>query len=375
MKIIVTESQVKYLKNKIEEKKTFNDIDLEINNIKKILNAYLVCSEEKISEKLYFIHKTINEINNKLHIKNQILEFKKNDLPLVEKKIEKKINESFNLIVKNINTNLIVEQKKLQKSPTGNPKTEDTKKNNKFLNWIKKFKWSSFFEGLRKVLQSSGGQLVQRFLSTTGVGAIGTTTAWGILTLYDLWNLIKGNGNWFYIIIDLVSIVSGGWVGNKLASIQSIASKGIDDVAKAIAKNEKIRNIIKPLLTKMSNLDTWLKKISSFAQKKLKASFVAESESKTNTITTDLVAKIDGEIKKEESNPTAQNNTSSPVASQNQATNEPPPLPVAQNNAPPPSVASQNQATNEPPPSPTLQNQATNEPPPSPTLQNQATNA
>ena len=167
---------------------------------------------------------------------------------------------------------------------------------NKFLNWIKQFKWSAFFEGMRNVLQSSGGQLIQKFLTSTGVGAIGVTAAWGIITLYDVWNLIKGTGNWFNLIIDVISIASGGWVGNKLSALKNMVANNIDDVVKVISKNKTVRALIKPLLKQISNLDSWLKSTMEWAKKKLKADWLGEAGSGVSTVTTDLSSKLETEI-------------------------------------------------------------------------------
>jgi hypothetical protein len=172
---------------------------------------------------------------------------------------------------------------------------------NKFLNWIKSFKWSAFFEGLRNVLQSSGGQLIQKFLSSTGIGAIGVTAAWGIVTLYDIWNLIKGTGNWFNLIIDIVSIASGGWIGNKLSTLKNMVANNIDDVVKTISKNKNVRAIIKPVLKQISNLDSWLKSTMEWAKKKLNADWLGEAGSGVSTVTTDLSSKLETEIAKAES--------------------------------------------------------------------------
>jgi len=167
---------------------------------------------------------------------------------------------------------------------------------NKFLNWIKQFKWSAFFEGMRNVLQSSGGQLIQKFLTSTGVGAIGVTAAWGIITLYDVWNLIKGTGNWFNLIIDVISIASGGWVGNKLSALKNMVANNIDDVVKVISKNKTVRALIKPLLKQISNLDSWLKSTMEWAKKKIKADWLGEAGSGVSMVTTDLSSKLETEI-------------------------------------------------------------------------------
>jgi len=183
---------------------------------------------------------------------------------------------------------------------------------NKFLNWIKKFKWSALFEGLRNVLQSSGGQLIQKFLSSTGIGAIGVTAAWGIVTLYDIWNLIKGTGNWFNLIIDIVSLASGGWVGNKLSALKNMVANNIDDVVKTISKNKTVRAVIKPVLKQISNLDSWLKSTMEWAKKKLNADWIGEAGSGVGTVTTDLSSKLETEINKAEKEETTDNETVPP---------------------------------------------------------------
>lgn len=184
---------------------------------------------------------------------------------------------------------------------------------NKFLNWIKKFKWSAFFEGLRNVLHSSGGQLIQRFLSSTGVGAIGVTAAWGVLTIYDIWCLIKGTiGNWYNLIIDIVSIVSGGWIGNKLSALKTMTSNKIDDVVKTISKNKYVRSIIKPLLKKITNLNGWLKSIMEWSKNKLNANWIGEADNGVSTVTTELSSKLETEIDKAEKEESTNNETMTP---------------------------------------------------------------
>ena len=212
-------------------------------------------------------------------------------------------------------------------------KTEGAKpaEGNKFLNWIKSFKWSAFFEGLRNVLQSSGGQLIQKFLSSTGIGAIGVTAAWGIVALYDIWNLIKGTGNWYNLIMDIVSIASGGWIGNKLSALKNMVSNNIDDVVKTISKNKNIRAIIKPLLKQISNLDSWLKSTMEWAKKKLNADWLGEAGNGVSTVTTDLSSKLETEIDNAEKEESTENETvpPPPTAQKNQEDENIPPPPTA----------------------------------------------
>jgi hypothetical protein len=189
------------------------------------------------------------------------------------------------------------------------------KEGNKFLNWIKSFKWSAFFEGLRNVLQSAGGQLIQKFLTSTGIGAIGVTAAWGIVTLYDIWNLIKGTGNWYNLIMDIVSIASGGWIGNKLSALKNMVSNNIDDVVKTISKNKNVRAIIKPLLKKITNLDSWLKSTMEWAKKKLNADWLGDADSGVSTVTTDLSSKLETEIDNAEKEESTENEVPLPVNS------------------------------------------------------------
>jgi hypothetical protein len=113
--------------------------------------------------------------------------------------------------------------------------------------------------------------------------------------------LIKGTGNWFNLIIDIVSIASGGWIGNKLSTLKNMVANNIDDVVKTISKNKNVRAIIKPVLKQISNLDSWLKSTMEWAKKKLNADWLGEAGSGVSTVTTDLSSKLETEIAKAES--------------------------------------------------------------------------
>ena len=134
--------------------------------------------------------------------------------------------------------------------------------------------------------------------------------------------------------MDIVSIASGGWIGNKLSALKNMVSNNIDDVVKTISKNKNVRAIIKPLLKKITNLDSWLKSTMEWAKKKLNADWLGEADSGVSTVTTDLSSKLETEIDNAEKEESTENETVPP----------PPPQPTAQKNQedeniPPPPTA------------------------------------
>jgi hypothetical protein len=115
--------------------------------------------------------------------------------------------------------------------------------------------------------------------------------------------------------MDIVSIASGGWIGNKLSALKNMVSNNIDDVVKTISKNKNVRAIIKPLLKKITNLDSWLKSTMEWAKKKLNADWLGDADSGVSTVTTDLSSKLETEIDNAEKEESTENEVPLPVNS------------------------------------------------------------
>lgn len=170
---------------------------------------------------------------------------------------------------------------------------------------VRKIGFDKFFNGLKKALMSSMGSLVQRFLSLTGIGAVATTVLWGAVTLYDAYKLISGSGNWMSLLLDILSLVSNGYLSKYLAPLQNVVSGSIKSAMDTLKKTPKIYNIaqkfIPKLAEKFANVNWLISKGSEWVKKKLNAdidggqsvlsqaqtelSQIPENNSNTNTTT------------------------------------------------------------------------------------------
>lgn len=99
------------------------------------------------------------------------------------------------------------------------------------VDYIKKNGVEFVFEGLRKALLSGVGTAIQVALSFTGVGAIANEIAWGIMTLYDLYQLASSKaGALANVIIDLICLLTAGNLGKVLSKWVGFGSTSIKSV-------------------------------------------------------------------------------------------------------------------------------------------------
>jgi hypothetical protein len=153
--------------------------------------------------------------------------------------------------------------------------TQQTLSDEQVAEKIKKTGFDKFFAGLRRALNSPMGALLQRFLSLTGIGAIATTVAWGALTLYDAYMAISGKGSWMLLLIDIFSLISNGYLTKFLQPLQNVMSSGITQAIESIKKFPKIYDVVKKFLPKMiekfANVNKLISQGDTWAKKKLKA--------------------------------------------------------------------------------------------------------
>ena len=82
--------------------------------------------------------------------------------------------------------------------------------------WLKDKGLPWFMEKLRDALGSTAGEVVQQLLVYTGVGAIGTTILWAVLTLFDVSQIVSGAGTWAKLIFSVLGLLTGGVLANQL---------------------------------------------------------------------------------------------------------------------------------------------------------------
>lgn len=109
----------------------------------------------------------------------------------------------------------------------------------KAINFIKEKGLGYVMENIRAALFSGVGTAIQIALSFTGKGAIAVTIVWGIIGLYDLYQLTV-NGDSSYLgnfIIDLICCVTAGYLAKPLAGFAGKMFASVDDLMAAIMKS------------------------------------------------------------------------------------------------------------------------------------------
>ena len=107
------------------------------------------------------------------------------------------------------------------------------------VDYIKKNGIGYVMETIRAALFSNVGTAVQFILAITGKGAIPVTIIWGIMGLYDLYQLTV-NGDMSYLgnfIIDLICCVTAGYLAKPLSSFAGKMFSKVDDLMAAIMKS------------------------------------------------------------------------------------------------------------------------------------------
>ena len=153
------------------------------------------------------------------------------------------------------------------------------------VSYLKKYGITQIMEGLRNALLSGVGAAIQIALSFTGVGAIANDIAWGIMTLYDAYQLFVNNapGSIANLIIDLICLLTAGTLGKSLKGFVNFGGTTIEMVLNNFMKSG-VGKFIEPILGKiqggMASLSSVLGEASAFMKNKMGISWVANLLSK-----------------------------------------------------------------------------------------------
>ena len=148
--------------------------------------------------------------------------------------------------------------------------------------WLKDKGLPWFMEKLRDALGSTAGAVVQQLLVYTGVGAIGTTILWAVLTLFDVSQIASGAGTWAKLIFSVLGLLTGGvlakTVGGFLKPLFKSGGGTLATFFQKIAQQNWFIKYIKPAVgwigSKVGGAASLLKQAGDWVVKKLGATTI-----------------------------------------------------------------------------------------------------
>lgn len=148
--------------------------------------------------------------------------------------------------------------------------------------WLKDKGLPWFMEKLRDALGSTAGAIIQQLLDYTGVGAIGVTVLWAVLTLFDVSQIASGVGTWAKLIFSVLGLLTAGAlakaVGKFLKPLFKSGGGTLTAFFQKIAKQNWFIKYIKPAVgwigSKVSGAVSLLKQAGNWVVKKLGATTI-----------------------------------------------------------------------------------------------------
>jgi len=148
--------------------------------------------------------------------------------------------------------------------------------------WLKDKGLPWFMEKLRDALGSTAGAILQQLLNYTGVGAIGVTVLWAVLTLFDVSQIASGLGSWAKLIFSVFGLLTAGVlakaIGGFLKPLFKATGGGISTFFANIAKKPWFITYVKPAVGKIGQAIGWasglLKQAGDWVVKKLGATAI-----------------------------------------------------------------------------------------------------
>ena len=147
--------------------------------------------------------------------------------------------------------------------------------------WLKDKGIPWFMEKLRDALGSTVGAILQQLLAYTGVGAIGTTILWAVLTLFDVSQIASGAGSWAKLIFSVFGLLTAGVLAKAIGGFLKPlfnTGGGIATFFANIAKKPWFITYVKPWVNKIGQAIGWasglLKQAGDWVVKKLGATAI-----------------------------------------------------------------------------------------------------
>ena len=154
--------------------------------------------------------------------------------------------------------------------------------------WMKEKGLPWFFEKLREALGSTVGAVLQQLLDYTGIGAIGVSILWGVLTIFDTSQLASGVGSWAKLFFSVIGLLTAGalakTVGGFLKPFFSSTGGKLSSFFASIAEKPWFVKYIKPITgwigSKIGQASSLLTQAGEWVVKKLGATTVGGYVSK-----------------------------------------------------------------------------------------------
>ena len=148
--------------------------------------------------------------------------------------------------------------------------------------WLKDKGLPWFMEKLREALGSTAGAILQQLLDYTGIGAVGVTILWAVLTLFDVFQISSGIGSWAKLIFSVLGLLTAGAlakaVGKFLKPLFKSGGGTLTAFFQKIAKQNWFITYIKPVVgwigSKVSGAVSLLKQAGNWVVKKLGATTI-----------------------------------------------------------------------------------------------------
>jgi hypothetical protein len=156
--------------------------------------------------------------------------------------------------------------------------------------WLKEKGLPWFFEELRDILMSTGGAIIQTLLDYTGVGALGVTTAWAVLTLFDVWQISSGVGSWGKLFFSVIGLCTAGALAKIIGKfLKPFFGTGgtIGSFFQKIAEQSWFIKWVKPWISKIGSALSWaaglIKQAGKWVVEKLGATTIGGMVTKAAT--------------------------------------------------------------------------------------------
>jgi hypothetical protein len=141
-----------------------------------------------------------------------------------------------------------------------------------------------FFEKLREALGSTVGAVLQQLLDYTGVGLIGVSILWGVLTIFDTSQLASGVGSWAKLFFSVLGLLTAGalakTVGVFLKPFFSSTGGKLSSFFASIAEKPWFVKYIKPITgwigSKIGQASSLLTQAGEWVVKKLGATTIGK---------------------------------------------------------------------------------------------------
>lgn len=162
------------------------------------------------------------------------------------------------------------------------------------INYIKEKGITYVMENIRQALFSGVGTVIQVALSFTGAGNLAVTIVWGIMGLYDLYQVVV-NGNTGYLgnlLIDIICCVSSGYLGKPLSAFAGKVFTSVEAFLASLMKSSagtSVKPFIQIIIGGFKTLMNWFGQAATFMKDKMGINWVSNIISKIEPYYTKIV--------------------------------------------------------------------------------------